>query len=170
MVDKIGFYLGAFDPFHEGHLEVCKLSLEFLDKLYIQPHKSRKLVHIFSLEERMQRISNSIRNLPNVYIRQEQRIVYDHRKDGKYRYQLIKWAQEEINPPGDFFVVMGSDKLHNPMYEIKGELHEFPHIIVRRNKDHIDKKVLEYFPKYIILEGSKNISSTEIRESLKSIS
>ncbi len=159
MTKKVGLYIGAFDPFHEGHYEVCQKSIDYVDSLIVQPHIDRPWTK-FSYENRIALIAQQTHDLNNLVVRREKRNVYDLRTDGKFRYQLIKWVEEEFGK--EIWMVMGSDKLENPMYrDPNSELFRYPHIIFVRN-NRLETKYLSSFKSLIILEGTKNISGSEI--------
>lgn len=39
---RIGIYVGSFDPFHIGHLEVIQIALNYVDKIIIVPNNPNK--------------------------------------------------------------------------------------------------------------------------------
>ena len=167
---KTGLYLGTFDPFHKGHYRSIENSLELVDEIIIQPHnpKVQSKKHI-SLEHRLNMCKLGSSKLNNVRVRKEKRNVYDLRKDGKYRYQLIKWVEEEIGRTP--LVIMGSDKLNNKIdKDSKGELLEIPHIIFLRLEAHHPepdlyiKAIKTLFTEVYLLKEVGDVSSSTIRE------
>ncbi|CAH6419283.1 Cytidylyltransferase [uncultured virus] len=61
---KVGFYVGSFDPFHIGHLEVAQVALRYVDKVIIVPNNpNRKKAHRTNLHHRVQIIQLSIRDV-----------------------------------------------------------------------------------------------------------
>jgi len=63
---KTAVYPGSFDPFTNGHLDVVERALKIFDELIIavaaNPEKRQPL---FSVEERMQLISSSLKGRPS---------------------------------------------------------------------------------------------------------
>jgi len=59
---KIGLYPGTFDPITYGHIDVIKKSLKIVDKLIIAVSNDYIKNYLFSSEERLSIIKNSIYN------------------------------------------------------------------------------------------------------------
>ena len=59
---KIGLYPGTFDPITYGHIDVIKKSLKIVDKLVIAVSNDYIKNYLFSSEERVSIIKNSIYN------------------------------------------------------------------------------------------------------------
>ena len=59
---KIGLYPGTFDPITYGHIDVIKKSLKIVDKLVIAVSNDYIKNYLFSSEERLSIIKNSIYN------------------------------------------------------------------------------------------------------------
>ena len=166
---KTGLYLGTFDPFHNGHYFSIVKSFEFVDEVIIQPHNLRpnSKKHT-SLESRLKMCDLGCLDLKKVKVREEKRNVYKHRKDGKFRYQLIKWVEEEIGQAP--IVIMGSDKVTKEMYkDSKSELLEIPHIIfLRPGHDELDiLKLKNLFKEAYFLNPIGDISSSNIRKLIR---
>jgi len=64
----IGLYLGSFDPFHDGHMEVIEVMLQFCDKIIVTAAKKNKSKpHLSPYDHRVALIKNYIMDNPNVY-------------------------------------------------------------------------------------------------------
>jgi len=160
--EKIGLYLGAFDPFHNGHLSVVEKSLEYVNQIIIQPHVDHAdFLHGSPLEHRLEMAILATSHLNEINVRREERNVYELRKDGKFRYQLIKWVEEEND--GEVWVIIGADKLSNPMYKKPSELLNIPHIVFSRGIADID---ILRFSEAIKVENGENLSATNIRKAM----
>jgi len=66
MSEKIAVYPGTFDPFHNGHLEIIRRSLLAFDKVIVALGLNPEKEVIFSIEERLDMIRNSIAGDPRI--------------------------------------------------------------------------------------------------------
>lgn len=57
-------YPGTFDPITNGHIDVVQRSLKIFDRVVIAVAPSLKKVPLFTVEERIRLINQSIKNLP----------------------------------------------------------------------------------------------------------
>jgi len=57
---KIGIYPGTFDPITNGHVDVIKRSLKIVDKLIVAVSNDYTKDYLFSSEERVSIIKNSL--------------------------------------------------------------------------------------------------------------
>jgi pantetheine-phosphate adenylyltransferase len=69
---------GSFDPFHNGHLEIVEIASGLFDRVIVAPMRNtQKGEPLFTLEERMQMVSDSIAHLPNVTLASFSSLVVD---------------------------------------------------------------------------------------------
>ena len=57
---KIAVYPGTFDPITYGHIDVIKKSLKIFDKLVVATSDNNDKKYLFSIEERIDIINNSL--------------------------------------------------------------------------------------------------------------
>ena len=88
MVKKIAIYPGTFDPIHNGHVEIIRRALGTFDTIIVALGLNPEKQTIFSIEERMDMIKNSVNGDP--------RIDCDHFEGLLVRYAERKKARAII--------------------------------------------------------------------------
>ncbi len=68
MSGTLAIYPGTFDPITNGHLSIVKRALKIFDRLIIAILNNPQKKPLFSLEERIQMIKESIKEFPNVEV------------------------------------------------------------------------------------------------------
>jgi pantetheine-phosphate adenylyltransferase len=64
---RTALFPGSFDPFHNGHLEIVEAASKLFDHVVVAPMRNtQKGVPLFTLEERIDMIRDSIAHLPNI--------------------------------------------------------------------------------------------------------
>jgi pantetheine-phosphate adenylyltransferase len=75
---KTALYPGSFDPFHNGHLEIVEIASKLFDHVVVAPMRNtQKGEPLFTLEERIQMITDSVAHLPNVKLAAFSSLVVD---------------------------------------------------------------------------------------------
>ncbi|MBN2655182.1 MAG: pantetheine-phosphate adenylyltransferase [Nitrospirae bacterium] len=65
---KLGVYPGTFDPFTNGHLDLVTRGIRIFDELIIAVAPSSSKKPLFTLEERIALIKESVSDLKNVHV------------------------------------------------------------------------------------------------------
>ena len=81
MSDKIAVYPGTFDPFTFGHLDVVRRSSKLFDRIIISVAENNSKSALFSLDERIEIVSNVISNekdLDKIEIKGFSGLLVDH--------------------------------------------------------------------------------------------
>jgi pantetheine-phosphate adenylyltransferase len=65
MIQRTCVYPGTFDPFHNGHLDIVKRALKIFETVVIAVAENPRKKPMFSLEERVEMIKNSLSNYEN---------------------------------------------------------------------------------------------------------
>jgi pantetheine-phosphate adenylyltransferase len=75
---RTALFPGSFDPFHNGHLEIVETAAKLFDHIVVAPMRNpQKGEPLFTLEERMDMIAESISHVPNVSIDSFSSLVVD---------------------------------------------------------------------------------------------
>ncbi|MFO8016716.1 MAG: nicotinamide-nucleotide adenylyltransferase [Candidatus Woesearchaeota archaeon] len=107
-----GLYIGRFQPFHNGHLEVVKKATEEVDKLIIVVARPLRRTEQdpFSAEERKDMIEKTLSGYDNVIVR----IVNDIPSDDEY----VQHVRENVPPFNVVYV--GDNKLNEELFRGAG--------------------------------------------------
>ena len=64
----IAVYPGTFDPITEGHLDIARRASTIFEKLVIGIHDKPEKQVLFSVDERLTLVEETVRDLPNVCV------------------------------------------------------------------------------------------------------
>ena len=64
----VAVYPGSFDPITYGHMDIIERSARVFDKVIVAVLHNRNKVPLFTVEERMEMIADSVRNIANVEV------------------------------------------------------------------------------------------------------
>ena len=67
-MERTAIYPGSFDPVTNGHLDILKRGLKLFDKIIIAILTNPKKNFLFTLEERVEMLEDSLKGLSNVEI------------------------------------------------------------------------------------------------------
>jgi len=65
---KIGIYPGTFDPITNGHVDIIKRSILLFDKVVVAVTNNPSKSPLFSIEERIEIVSEVVKTMPNVEV------------------------------------------------------------------------------------------------------
>jgi pantetheine-phosphate adenylyltransferase len=75
---RTALFPGTFDPFHNGHLEIVETAARLFDQLVVAPMRNpQKGEPLFSLDQRLGMIADSVSHLPNVSLASFGSLVVD---------------------------------------------------------------------------------------------
>ena len=96
MKPKIAVYAGSFDPITLGHLNIAIRGASLVDKLIIAVGENPKKNYTFSLEERIQMISESVSHLSNIEIASFHGLLVDfcHHKEANIILRGLRAATD----------------------------------------------------------------------------
>ena len=149
---RVGYFSGTFDPFHNGHKEVIKLVLDYVDEVWVQPHNFNPKKNPIDIAHRMYMISLAIEDLPNVYL-----LDYPQ-KLSRDKYKLMKDFEKGVE--GLIVVdIIGQDHLKKT---IEREVMRDTCCVTRR-----DFQMIQH-PRIKLIKGDHEaVSSSKIREQIK---
>ena len=81
---NIGVYPGSFDPITYGHLDIIKRSAKLFDRLIVAVLSNPKKT-MFSIEERIHMIRDSVNDIPNIEIDSFEGLLVDFARLKKAR-------------------------------------------------------------------------------------
>ncbi|MBD5082707.1 MAG: nicotinate (nicotinamide) nucleotide adenylyltransferase [Clostridiales bacterium] len=182
---RIGIFGGAFNPVHNGHINLIEAQKRFmqLDKIIIvptafPPHKSSE--NLASADDRINMLSLVIHNKDNfsVDITDSLEIsdIEFKRKGKSYTYYTLK-AIRKLYPSDDLFLLIGSDQFlsFKNWYRYKSILKMASVVaIVRENNEresvrkYLEENQKEFFYNCAVCVCKPVVvSSSEIREKIK---
>ncbi len=82
---NIGIYPGSFDPITYGHLDIIQRSLKLFDRLIVAVLSNPRKKPLFTVEERIEMIRDSVHDIPNVEIDSFSGLLVDFAKLKKAR-------------------------------------------------------------------------------------
>jgi pantetheine-phosphate adenylyltransferase len=65
---RLAIYPGSFDPVTNGHMDIIKRGLGLFDKIIVAILKNSSKNPLFSIEERMEILKESLKELPNIEV------------------------------------------------------------------------------------------------------
>ena|ERR1035437_161888 len=161
MKSKIGLFFGSFNPPHNGHLEIAKLSLDYVDQVHfiISPHNPFKDPSMLLDQEHRY---NMVKLLPDFDHQLVQRLIPNDIEFSmsrpSYTYRTLENLVSQNNNV-EYYLIFGSDCINSIHTWEKGDwiLSNFPIIGFERNEESIN------FDTYKKITSNVNISSTLIR-------
>lgn len=78
---KIAVYPGSFDPVSNGHLDIIKRASKIFDTLYVVVSINPVKNYYFSINERVEMLKIATKDLPNVIVESDDRLVLKYAKE-----------------------------------------------------------------------------------------
>ncbi len=78
---KTVIYPGTFDPVTNGHIDVIKRAIDLFDSVVVTVARNPVKSPMFTVEERLVMLKESLKEFPNVSVDSFQGLVVDHAKE-----------------------------------------------------------------------------------------
>src|SRR5690625_2442169 len=83
MSKKLAICPGSFDPITNGHLDIIKRGAKIFDEVIVATFNNQAKNPLFTVDERMHLIEQSVKDIPNVTVdSSEELVVHYARKKG----------------------------------------------------------------------------------------
>ena len=158
----IAIYPGSFDPITNGHLDLVKRSSRLAGQLIVAILRNEKKQPLFSVEERMEMLRESVQDYPNVEVdffhgllvdyakrRGARAIIRGMRAVSDYEYEWQMGAMNRRLQPDieTIFLMAGeahafvSSQLVKEVFRLGGNISDLvPPVVERRLKDILSEK------------------------------
>ena len=159
---KIGVYPGTFDPITNGHIDIIRRSLQIFDKVIVAVAPNPKKKPLFDIQERVEMIQESTRDIPNVQIEIFEGLLADYMKR-KGAHAIIRGLRAISDFEHEFMMALMNRKLDSEaetVFLMPSEEYSYltssaikevasyggvvkdlvPPIVARRLQDHFKKK------------------------------
>jgi pantetheine-phosphate adenylyltransferase len=75
---RTAIYPGSFDPLTNGHLDVIERAVKLFDRVVVAVAKNESKNPLFSLEERVELVRQTIKHIPNAEVDSFDRLLVDY--------------------------------------------------------------------------------------------
>ncbi len=79
-MQRIAVYPGSFDPVTNGHIDIVERGLKLFDKIIVAILHNSSKEFLFPVEERMEMIEMSFKNIPNIEVDTFDGLLVDYAK------------------------------------------------------------------------------------------
>lgn len=160
---NIILFCGAFDPVHNGHINMAKVASETLDAevIFVPAKNAIWKDSEITIEDKYQMLSLAIKGYPKFKI---SRYEIDNPDDRVYSINTIKHFRNAY-PNDKLFFLIGSDQVNKfHLWKNPEEIAELTQIVYysRSNEEVSSDNIKKYHMQKVVGE-MVNISSTEIR-------
>jgi len=156
---KTVIYPGTFDPVTNGHIDVIKRAIDLFDKVVVTVARNPVKFSMFSVEERLVMLKDSLKEFPSVSVDSFNGLIVDHAKavgavgiirglraisDFEFEFQMAlmnRKLDEDLRTiflmPHEKYTYLNSTIIRN-LAQFKGDISDFvPPIVVKM----LEKKV-----------------------------
>jgi pantetheine-phosphate adenylyltransferase len=158
-ISKIAVYPGSFDPITNGHVDIIKRGIRIFDEIIIlvayNPHK----ISLFTVEERMEMINESIGDIAGVWVDSHSGLLVDYLKktganiilrgmravsDFEYEFQMALMNRRQTREIETVFLMSGFKWFYTGSQVIK-EVASIGGTVKGLVPDNVHQKLLEKY-------------------------
>lgn len=111
---KIAVYPGSFDPITNGHIDIITRASRLVDKLIVAVVKNPSKIPLFTVEERMEMLNQSVKNIKNVKTDSFMGLLVDFLKKHKANI-IVKGLRPVSDFEFEYQMALMNRKLDNKM-------------------------------------------------------
>jgi pantetheine-phosphate adenylyltransferase len=149
---KTVIYPGTFDPVTNGHIDVIKRAIDLFDKVVITVARNPVKTTMFTVEERLIMLRESLKQFPSVSIDSFEGLIVDHAKEVG-AIGIIRGLRAISDFEYEFQMALMNRKLDEDLRTIFLMPHEkytYLNSTIIRNLSQFNSDVSEFVPKVVI--------------------
>jgi len=167
---KTVIYPGTFDPVTNGHIDVIKRAMDLFDKVVVTVARNPVKSPLFTVEERLIMLRESLKELPNVYVDSFEGLVVDHAKDVG-AIGIIRGLRAVSDFEYEFQMALMNRKLDENLRTIFLMPHEkytYLNSTIIRNLAQFESDVSDFVPKIVSeMIAEKNIITESPKQDIR---
>jgi pantetheine-phosphate adenylyltransferase len=166
---KIVIYPGTFDPVTNGHIDVIQRAIDLFDKVVVTVAQNPVKTPMFTVEERLIMLRESLKQFPSVSVDSFEGLVVDHAKEVG-AIGIIRGLRAISDFEYEFQMALMNRKLSENLRTIFLMPHErytYLNSTIIRNLSQFDSDVSDFVPKIVTeLLASKKLSAISPKQEI----
>ncbi len=145
-------YPGTFDPVTYGHIDVIKRAMELFDEIVVTVAKNPAKKEMFTLEERIYMLRESLKDFPNVKVDSFGGLVVDHARQ-LGAVGIIRGLRAISDFEYEFQMALMNRKLNEnfkTIFLMPNEKYTYLNSTIIRNLAQFDADVSEFVPPCVV--------------------
>ena len=159
-------YPGTFDPVTKGHIDIVKRAIELFDEVYVTVAKNPGKQAMFTVEERVEMLEESLKDFDNVFVDSFGGLVVDHARELD-AVGIIRGLRAVSDFEYEFQMALMNRKLNGECATIFLMPHEkftYLNSTIIRNLSQFDGDVADFVPPIVVrklMEKKKGNNSSK---------